>query len=317
LGQDNYFSYKEFLQSQSEYIDYLEGKNKDTLRVLNLITKNCTIATSGYHELAKYYVYKDPKLALKYLQKAFQITYFPINETYFGPIINEISSISKIANEKYKARINWELDRELNKMYIEDQRFRSDPEFFKEINLRNKQDSIDKINQNKLRNIISKYGWPNYEFVTYKVVNDLPIIIVHSPQKDNLYILATLIKQAQKGKISWFSPEAIMFNLMWRFPEQGYFPFRLLNPKKNFKDDVSFFELNTLKKVAESNESGKYTFIHLYSPQKENLKSLKLLKYRLIEIGILESKIIIHDKAVLNVKSAVLRNNNFIFKIQN
>lgn len=314
--QNIQFTYKEFAQSQSEYINYLDGKNTDTLSVLNLATKNPTISASGFYSLAKYYLKIDTTKSLEYLKQACYKSNINIDTILFKPILKTAKKIIEEAQLNYNQRINWELNNELFYMVDSDQSIRSLPDFQNNVNYHIKQDSIDNINQAKLKEITYKYGWPNFDFISYKVVNQIPLIIVHSPKQNNLEYLPVLIKEAQKGRISWFSPESIMFNLMWRFSEKGYIPFRLINEKNNFTDDLSFFEINTLKKVAEGNMDNELSIIHLYCLNNENLRMLKVLKEKLIEVGIISNNIVVHDLEKLVPPSIDFQKCNFAYKIE-
>jgi hypothetical protein len=200
----------------------------------------------------------------------------------------------------YLDQIDSTLLKELEYMISEDQKYRT-----KKLNkdeYDKLQKPIDSLNIQKLYKIVNVKGWPNRKQLGIGMIPDPTTIVIHSNHKDNIFFLNEVLVSAEKNLITWFKPEVIMSNLLWRFEkDEGLVKLRYLDFTRSGDLDLekSYFQLATLAKFRKNNSKWKMTFFPTYtnSKDKNKIKNYKTILYKikefLVKEGVSEDLIIL------------------------
>lgn len=170
----------------------------------------CTpINTYLYYEIGKYAevcaVLGHNKLALDFIQldlKNGSELKWIIQDSIYSKVFATKEGQKLIANyddirTNYLKKVNLELRKEIQEMNRLDQLYRNGQ------NQGNKQDSIDRINSNRLKEILDKFGYPNDQIIgSYsidRIPTDIVTILLHTPDSIRMSYFVPKLKEFVKA----------------------------------------------------------------------------------------------------------------------
>lgn len=269
------FSYADFLleRKQLDEIDRLLEDSQATealklaqsLRCAGILcrSKNLYIAIA----YAKTGRFRPAQTALaKAMEQGQELKY--LDTVLFAPILPKIRKKYPLYHQRYERRIDTALRAELIRMTANDQKYRpafvaarqkGDSSLIR--NLGRRIDSIDSDNLDRLYQMTEKGGWPGVQRVGHYVAGvtnpDPALVIIHSPERDNIRFLDIISGACRQGLESWFAAQTVMSNLLFRFATQEYPYVKLrhvfLTKEGRIDVDRSLLQLNVLTDLLRNN----------------------------------------------------------------
>ncbi len=306
----NMIMYEKYLVNQENYneVRHLlrEEKFENAIAILEKITCNGILCKSKNVYLAIAYASLNQltkaEISLRNaVSQGYELKY--LTKDIYKPIV-EKNNFSKFW-QQYEDTIDTTLRKELIAMTKEDQRYRKSfnkarisKDTFKTDSLGTLINKIDSVNLVRLHTIVNENGWPGISLVGHSVMfsdPDATLLVMHAPEKDNIFFYKYIYDACLKGKEEWYAAESVMQNMLMRFESKSY-PYHKLryvyveNGKLNISK--SSFQLKILSKVLRGHP---HISIKLYQVNNQASNILEDVNTFLLKEGVPPNQISMSD----------------------
>lgn len=190
-------------------IHYLKNENQEALKLLKQVESNCGLLNQiGTYEpliMAVLLVRtKQENKAFPYFYRLLRdgLTFEMLNSNPEFDILKTKKQWLKLKKEapklenEFKKLINQELRTEIIQMNLADQKVRKGDIDFQKLT------TVDSINEKRMKEIFTKYGYPNYKLVGHSINSnedtDIGAMLMHF--KDTIFFKPQLLKFISKGE---------------------------------------------------------------------------------------------------------------------